>query len=90
MNENHGMHRLTGHDAIAWARANGIDTLSKYADQIEDACQVDLKEAAEIAAEDQSLIFALLSNDEMIDWGNQADEKERCSENRLRLMESGF
>lgn len=48
---------LTGKEAIDYALDNGLSTLNKYADPIEDATEVDIDEALEIAREDAGLIW---------------------------------
>jgi len=46
---------LTGHDAIRYATATGAN-LSKYADPIDGAREIDADEALRIAAEDPALV----------------------------------
>ena len=65
---NSNMVTLVGREAIDWARAMDVETLSKHADQTEGARRVSIDEAEQIASEDPSLIFAVLSADEAAYW----------------------
>lgn len=52
---------MTGYDAIEYARANGL-TLEKYTDPVEEARSgLTPDEAEEIAKEDPSLIYIIVS-----------------------------
>lgn len=51
------MKKLTGHQAIEAAQQDNSIQLHKYTDPTEDAREVSLEEAEEIAREDASLIW---------------------------------